>query len=212
MKENVMIFGDSYSTFEGYIPEGYEIYYFKTERPETDVTRVTETWWHQVIEQTGWNLVRNDSWSGSTICYTGYDGEDLSHSASFIYRLRTLKKEGFFRDHEIHRVLVFGGTNDSWCEAPLGKVMENPQEADLYSVLPALCLFFQELRETLPHAKIHVLINTELKPEITDTMESLCGFYGMETVHFDYIHKRSDHPTIEGMKDISRCVLKALEE
>ena len=25
--QNVMIFGDSYSTFEGYIPEGYAFYY-----------------------------------------------------------------------------------------------------------------------------------------------------------------------------------------
>ena len=32
---NVLIFGDSFSTFEGYIPEGYATWYSKEETPMT---------------------------------------------------------------------------------------------------------------------------------------------------------------------------------
>ena len=42
---NIMIFGDSYSTFAGYIPDGYAVYYSTEEREQTDVRRVEETWW-----------------------------------------------------------------------------------------------------------------------------------------------------------------------
>ena len=62
MSKNLLIFGDSYSTFKGYIPEGYAFYYSEDGRPETDVTALEETWWHQVINEMGANLVLNNSW------------------------------------------------------------------------------------------------------------------------------------------------------
>ncbi len=96
MKKNILIFGDSYSTFEGYVPKGYAVYYSENERPETDVTKVEQTWWHQVVNEGNYNLVLNNSWSGSTIGYTGYNNSDCSKSSSFIYRFKKLAAEGFF--------------------------------------------------------------------------------------------------------------------
>lgn len=49
--KNVLIFGDSYSTFEGYIPNGFAIYYSKTEGGETDVRAVEDTWWYPLIKR-----------------------------------------------------------------------------------------------------------------------------------------------------------------
>ena len=86
MKNNTLIFGDSYSTFKGYIPEGYEVYYSEEENSETDVRKVEETWWFQVFKEKNFNLMLNNSWSGSTIGYTGYDNEDCSGSSSFPYK------------------------------------------------------------------------------------------------------------------------------
>ncbi len=83
---NVMILGDSYSTFKGYIPDGYAIYYSEEETDKTDVRNVTETWWHQLISETNSTLVLNNSWSGSTICYSGWHNTDSSQTHSFIYR------------------------------------------------------------------------------------------------------------------------------
>jgi hypothetical protein len=213
LKNNSIIFGDSYSTFKGFVPDGYAVYYTEEERPETDVTKVSQTWWYQVIEQLNLNLVLNDSWSGSPICYTGYCGEDCSRSSSFIYRLKRLIEKGFFAENKIDKIFVFGGTNDSWAGAPLGETkFENWTKTDLYYVLPAICYFLNLLRETLPHAEIYCLINTGLKTEIADCMLSCCKRYKITPIKFESIDKTSGHPTIKGMKDIKSQVLNIVKE
>ena len=96
---NILIIGDSYSTYGGMIPDGYAVYYSKEGRgdPEFMVTKMElkDTWWMRLMNATGATLAQNNSWSGSTLCYTGYAG-DCSHTSSFIYRYRQLKEQGFF--------------------------------------------------------------------------------------------------------------------
>ena len=84
MSKNAIIFGDSYSTFGGCIPKGYEIYYSAQDLNGSGLTKKEETWWYQVMEEGNFNLLHNNSWSGSTICYTGYNNVDCSRSSSFI--------------------------------------------------------------------------------------------------------------------------------
>ena len=84
---NVLIFGDSYSTFKGFIPKGYADYYRPEGNPKTDLLHVEETWWHKLITKTESTLLLNDSWSGSTVCNTGYNG-DCSKTNSFIYKCK----------------------------------------------------------------------------------------------------------------------------
>ena len=207
----LLVFGDSYSTFKGYVPEGYAIYYSENERPETDVTQVSQTWWHQVVEKADLKLVLNNSWSGSTIGYTGYNNTDCSKSSSFIYRLRQLIENDFFAKNQIDTVFVFGGTNDSWSNAPLGEIKYSDwEEKDLFSVLPAVCYFLNLLKETLPQTKIYCLINTEIKPEIASCMKNACEKYHITPITFNSIDKKCGHPTIQGMKDIKDCVLNIL--
>ena len=213
MSNNVIIFGDSYSTFENFVPDGYAIHYSEKECPETDVRKVEQTWWHQVVEEAGFKLALNNSWSGSTIGYTGYNNVDCSKSSSFIYRLKQLIENGFFVENNIDTVFVFGGTNDSWSNAPLGEIKYSDwEEKDLFSVLPAVCYFLNLLKETLPKAKIYCLINTEIKPEIASCMKNACEKYHITPVTFNSIDKKCDHPTIQGMKDIKESVLSALNK
>ena len=86
--KTVSILGDSYSTFQGYLePDTNYVWYFDgTPRTQTDVTSVTQTWWHQLITSKGWRLLKNNSFSGSTICNTGYNRADVKHN-SFIARM-----------------------------------------------------------------------------------------------------------------------------
>jgi len=201
--KNIMIFGDSYSTFAGYIPEGYAVYYSSADRPETDVRHVEETWWHRVCTDLDLNLVLNNSWSGSTLCNTGYSG-DCSMTNSFLHRLDVLKEDGFFEAHEIDTVFIFGCTNDSWANAPLGEIkFENWTAEDLFCVLPAICCFISRLKETLPDANIVFLINTDLKPQIGEAVKTASHHYGTHCIEMNSIDKRAGHPTIQGMKDIA---------
>ena len=211
--ENTLIFGDSYSTFKEYVPKGYAVYYSETERPETDVTKVEQTWWYQVVEEATLKLALNNCWSGSTIGYTGYNNTDCSKSSSFIYRLKELIDNGFFVKNQIDKVFVFGGTNDSWSNAPLGEAKySNWEEKELFSVLPAICYFLNLLKETLPHADIYCLINTDIKPEIASCMKNACEKYQITPITFNSIDKKCGHPTIQGMKNIKDSVLKVINK
>ena len=97
--KNLLILGDSYSTYEGRVAKGCAVYYFKNgSSPDLPVSKMEleETWWHRMLEATGVNLVMNNSWSGSTVCHTGWNGVDCSKINSFIYRFRQLRDSGYF--------------------------------------------------------------------------------------------------------------------
>ena len=143
MLGNIFILGDSYSTFKGHIPEGFSSYYSENgpwylvahpneaQPSERDVRTVEQTWWYPLAKEHG-ELILNCSWSGTTICNTGYDGCDNS-KVSFIARLEKLLDEGFFKENKIDTIFLFGGTNDSWSNAPLGeKIHTGHTKEDLY--------------------------------------------------------------------------------
>lgn len=214
MKNNVIIFGDSYSTFKGYIPEGYPSYYTEELIIErSDITKVTETWWYQVMQEANLNLVMNNSWSGSTMCHTGYNDQDCSQTSSFICRLRKLTDEGFFKKNQIDKVFVFGGTNDSWTTGPMGEEMyENWKEEDLFYKLPGISYFMYLLKSTLPEAEIYCLFNPQLKPYVTNALMKSCEKFGITPITFEKVDKINGHPTIQGMKDIKEGVLKVINK
>lgn len=205
---NILIFGDSYSTFEGYIPEGYDVYYDRIGSRENDVTSVEDTWWYNFAKIINGNILLNNSWSGSTIGYTGWHGIDASTSSSFIYRFRKLKKDGFFEKNKIDTVLIFGATNDSWSDAPLGnEKFSDFKESDFYTVLPAISYFIKSVCDELPNARIIYIINDELKPQIKDTIKSASSLYGCEFVELPEIDKFTGHPTKSGMRSICELLV-----
>ena len=218
MKEmgNVFILGDSYSTFEGFIPDGYARYYdnegpnYIRKNPDmklgdNDVCEVFQTGWYNLVKENG-ELIRNCSWSGSTICHTGYDGNDFS-DFSFVTRIKRLIGEGYFEKNRIDTFFLFGGTNDSWSDAPLGeKIFENWTEENLYNVLPAFSYLINLLVSVLPNAKIYCIINTELKEEITSFYKLVCKNSGVNVICLKDIEKICGHPTVKGMKQIKEQV------
>ena len=119
---NAVIIGDSYSTYEGYIPQGYAPYYTpRAAERSMDVTSVELTWWYKLSTELGFNISENNSWSGSTVSYTGREG-DCSETSSFIYRARQLIESGFFVKNQVDTIFIFGATNDSWIDVPLGEL------------------------------------------------------------------------------------------
>ena len=210
--KNLIIFGDSYSTYEGQIPEGYRTFYCPNGRevgPAVTKMKLEETWWHRFATQTNVNVLLNNSWSGSTIGYTGYNGQDCSQINSFIYRFRLLKESGFFKENTIDEAIIFGGTNDSWSNAPLGEMkLSDWEEKDFYFVLPAICHFIYLVKSELPNAKIYFLINSNLKNEISDCIKTASKHYGIEAIPLSDIEKENGHPTPNGMQSICEQAIK----
>lgn len=78
IRPTVAVLGDSYSTFEKYIPDTNKTYYTTTDWSKTGVVNVKQTWWWQVIKKAGFKLGANDSYSGATVSYSGYNDEDYA--------------------------------------------------------------------------------------------------------------------------------------
>ena len=107
-------------------------------------------------------------------------------------RYRQLKEEGFFEKNSIDSIFVFGGTNDSWAEAPLGEVMLSGwEEKDLFCVLPAICYFAYILKTDMPEAEIVFLANTGIKDEIRNCFETAAKHFGYSTEYFSKMFKHA---------------------
>ena len=96
------VLGDSISTFEGCNPEGFDVFYENERRDATGVRLVEDTWWAQVIEQCGGELLSNGSFSGSMVEGAGFP------AANSAERIAALAKDGVAPDE----ILVFIGIND----------------------------------------------------------------------------------------------------
>ena len=206
-----MIFGDSYSTFRGYIPAEYDTYYRKEGIPETDVNLVEQTWWYQLLKKTNSELVMNNSYSGTTICNTGYIGQDVSNS--FIRRFDKLAEERFFDENPIDTVLVMGGQNDDWCNAPIGELKAQDWTGeDLLQYGPAVCYLMHRLKSVLPKTRIIFIINSEMKEVIMDYQLQAAEIFKVESIRLESIHKMNGHPTIRGMSQITEQIFSYLED
>ena len=202
---NVLILGDSYSTYAGIIPEGYETYYPKV-KEGICVDTQTKTWWGNLLEETGDTLIFNSSYGGTTFCHTGYNGEDCCYK-SFITRMDALIADGFFKANQIDTMFIFGGTNDSWANSPVGQVQhENWTKQDLYSTLPAFSYLLNTVKKVgIPNPI--VMINDVLKPEIVAGMKETCDHYGVQYIQLADIEKVDGHPNEFGMERIKNLVL-----
>lgn len=203
-KVKVSILGDSYSTFYGYVTPATNLCWYGVpgDKKENDVTKVEETWWHRLISEHGLLLERNNSYSGSTICNTGYNKIDYS-DRSFITRMDNLGNPDI--------ILVFGGTNDSWAGAPIGNYQYSDwTKTDLYKFRPAFCRLLDYLTTQYPQTKIYNVTNSELSDDVTNSMEEICRHYKIANILLHHIDKQLGHPSVKGMKDISEQLWKAL--
>lgn len=205
VRKTVAVFGDSYSTFEGFNPKGYAIWYYASDRPETtDVNKVEQTWWWQVIKEGGFKMGNINSYSGSTICNSGYHDEDYS-DRSFVNRTSLLGNPDI--------ILICGGTNDSWANAPIGDYKYSDwKRADLYTFRPALAKMLSDLRLRYPNVDVYFILNSELKEEINESVKKICKNYEVPVIALHDIDKKNGHPSIKGMKSFAQQVLKAIKK
>ncbi len=204
-KRSVSVLGDSYSTYERYTtPATNEQWYFEPWRDNrTDVNDVTQTWWYRLCKDKKLKLDTNNSYSGSTICFTGYNGEDYTER-SFVTRAANLGCPDI--------ILVFGGTNDSWANSPLGELkFDGTDRQELFNYRQAVAYLAKYLSTRYPNTDIYFILNDGLKTEIGDAMRKVCKHYGMTLIELKNISKTSGHPNIEGMKQIAEQVGKAIK-
>ena len=209
---NVFILGDSYSTFKGHNPEGYDVWYYPEGNDMTDVTKVCETWWHGVISSTESNLLENCSFSGTTVCNTGYNGADCRED-SFIGRLDKYIDEGFFERERVDTFIILGSTNDCWAGSPKGELIYGDiPEKELYNVYPAFSYMLSRVKAACPLARCIFIMNYGLDGDFSEKFSEACAHYGVEFLPLKEFEINVGHPTVLGMKQIKEQVLSYLEE
>ena len=197
--KKVSVLGDSYSTFKGYNPEGYAPFYPDA---NNDVKEVEQTWWSLYIQAKGYQLEKNNSWGGTTICGTGYFHRDVFNSY-FISRVDMLG------DPDI--IFLFGGTNDAWARAPIGEYQYSDwTKDDCKSFRPALACLLDMLQRRYPKATVYSILNSELQEEVNESMRAVCQHYGVQLIELHDIDKQNGHPSISGMKAICDQLLEAI--
>lgn len=200
----ISILGDSYSAFCGYnFPREYSSWY-PGEQSEPEF-QVTDMWWHILCQENGWALDANNSWSGSTICHTGFDGADYSRK-SFASRVHELGLRP-------NIIFVFGGINDSWANVPQGEyIYSDWSEECLYDFRPALAYVFHHLQCDRPNAAIYFVRNDLITNGFSTSIDEICAHYSVPCIKLHDIEKLSNHPTITGMRQIAYQIKESLRE
>lgn len=198
--QRVSILGDSYSTFEDFVtPSSNELWYYaKNDTSKTDVNRVQDTWWWQFVHDNGMKLEINNSYSGATIGYGGYDGNDYS-ARSFLRRMYNIGSPDI--------LLVFGATNDSWSGEQVGEYKYCDWTwGDFYDFRPAMAYMVNWIKLHHPNVRVFYIINSDLRKDITESMKVICRHYGVPYIQLENIDKKNGHPTVKGMKAIAEQV------
>ena len=198
--KSVTIFGDSYSTFEGYItPENNLTWYFLNKPQKgNDVINVEQTWWYQLLAKNGWRLCTNNSYSGSTISSTGYGKADYT-DRSFVTRATNLGNPDI--------IFIFGATNDSWAGSPIGEYKyEGWTKEDLKAFRPSLAKMLDFMKHRYLGVELYFILNSELSNGINASVFEICRHYGVPVIELRDIDKKAGHPSVAGMEAIAHQV------
>ena len=108
-------------------------------------------------------------------------------------------------------MFIFGGTNDSRIDTPIGEPKYSDWTVDdLKCVLPAFCYLIDRAKKVVED--IIVIINTDLKQEITKGLTEACEKNAIRYLCLKEIDKANRHPTELGMKQIAKQVTECLHK
>lgn len=144
------IMGDSISTFDGYIPTDYNIFY----PGSGEISTVEKTWWFQVYQATGMLLHANASSSNTTI--TG-NSADTTGSAPGCSTKRMLDLTPGDNGAPPDILFVFMGTNDFLRSVELGSFSgaSARTEGEITNFCEAYELMIQKLNALYPDTEIY---------------------------------------------------------
>ena len=232
----VSFYGDSITTFTGYIPEGNISEYSGS---SLGVTSVDQTWWKMTLDALGMNLLVNNSWSGR--CVTTIRDTSESHLNSAGCRaenIQILKTDE--RDPDV--IIVKLGVNDF---LRIGSVSLGSYDAkETVPTEPsndfssAYALMLNNIRTAFPNAELWCCTINQMSrkafpnviggvslDEINDVIIKLAAIWGAkvirhdecgitvfngETVFGDYANNMGLHPNATGHSMIATTTIRTM--
>ena len=220
--KQISIIGDSISTYYGFVPDGYKVYYNKEVALENQLTSVDDTWWRIVCKHLGAEICVNNSYSGSRVSGNGFE------CASSDERTSSLHTEGATPD----LILLYIGAND------FGRgigIKENPffyKEAIFYDAYKNM---LQRIKNNYPDSQIicATLMKSSVKgnpqweyprsktgislEEYNEAIREIANNVGvlvadLEALSTPYETLDTLHPTREGHKTIAKAWITQLNK
>lgn len=240
-KKQVSILGDSVSTLEGYNPLGYNLFFKGEVCAKSGVKNMSDTWWGQVIELLGAELLVNNSWSGSRV-------SKLPNTQSLFPSGCSDERTGNLHIHNVKPdvIIVYLGTNDwGYGVSPEPKRMGffdkhkkihvdgfAPPDESVFSF--AYDLMIKKLRKNYPDAEICCCtLNSTYMSEnpgfvfpvahggthidvYNNIIRSAANRFKCKLIDLAGYHKAYDsidgsHPNAEGMKTLAMMMLRELD-
>lgn len=228
IQKKVSILGDSISTLAGYQPAGYQVFFEGNNCARAGVWEMEQTWWGQVIQALGAELLANNSWSGSRVTRLP-QLETLFPSGCSDERTFGLHVSDVFPDV----IIIYLGMND-WANAVQP---EFKQSADIFEAssafLNAYEMMLTKLRINYPNAMIYCCTLNETtmsqnpnfkfpfsfggihldvyNDKIREAAEKHgCSLIDFAKYHMPYDSIDGSHPNFDGMKTLATMALKEM--
>ncbi len=214
-KINFSILGDSISTFKGFNPYNFPVYYSYDIAHKNGMESVDDTWWGILIKELDANLCVNSSYSGGYVV-----GSGVASSCSLE---RTSCLHGRLKPDII---LIYMGTND--CGS--GVEIALNEEDNINKFYGAYRVMLKRLKNRYPNTKIicgtlinKYLKNTDPKSYSSITVEKYneairlavksenCLLADLSSYNESYETLDYCHPTKQGHKLLAQLWLKSIE-
>ena len=221
----ISILGDSVSTYEGFNPEGYAVFYSREMQQRNEIAHVTDTWWGIVLERLSARLCVNNSYSGSRVVGGSFP------AATSVERIRVLRTENIIPDI----ILVYMGFNDFGAGTKVWrKGLELVKRRDLSSFSDAYTYLLSEIRKSYPNTS--VICGTLMRTMIRNREWDFPEFYGgiafseynkairracrktrcfladLGALNYRYETLDGSHPTASGHRLIANAWLQCLDK
>lgn len=205
----ISIYGDSISTFEGWLPEGYATYYPIN---PVNVLTVEETWWYNAITKVNARFLANASYSNTGVVTTG-SADALKGTE--VSRIDKLKKG----DQNPDIIIIYLGIND--CKRDITTknfkegyitMIERMKEA-FVGVDIVIC--------TLNACSFSYQQCYALRDEYNNALREIAQEFNLSLVELDKVITETNkatymanmlHPNRAGMDEIALEVVKVLKE
>jgi len=222
----VSIVGDSISTYAGYNPQEYKIYYDEEMQKKNSLCSVYDTWWAKVNKALSGYLCVNNSYSGSRVSGTGFP------AASCDERIKNLQTNLYLPDI----ILIYIGFNDfGYGVKVVQRGLKIPGRKSMLTFSEAYEQMLVRIQQLYPEARIvcGTLMRTKIKnhegwifPEcyagvafesynvaIRRVCKKLrCCCADIASLNIPYETLDGSHPTKDGHITIARAWIKRLEE
>lgn len=218
----VSVLGDSISTFENCVPQGYKVFYEGERKKINGLKSVDDMWWSGVLKEMKAKLCVNNSYSGSRVSGMGFP------AANSLVRIENLRTAENIPDV----ILAYIGFNDFGYGV---RIERRGLEDDFFSFEYTYDIMLKRMKEMYPDTVI--VCGTIMKSRLKENDEWLFPkkFGGDNLIEYNQIIRNvckkrnclladlavldrryetldTTHPTADGHRTISQAWIDCLKE